>query len=273
MPSFLSFRILIAVLAGILIGVLSMFAYDHYLGIGQQLMQVEVQLNKVQGELTAARAIVVKPSQDVEPSKPKGQNNAPSPQAPPVPPVNEATPPATAESKPANTSSFSLRVNCGGGEFKDDDGIEWLADQMYKDGSWGFVDGDAVDRSLGDHKKMTGAKDIPMYLTERFGMSAYRFTVPNGKYTVVLHFNETYYGTGGVAETFNDDPATPRRFNVTLNGKPVLSNFSPLQEAGGANYTPVVRSFETETTDGRIEINFKQVDASPEINGIEIIGK
>jgi len=34
-------------------------------------------------------------------------------------------------------SQYTLRVNCGGGQFRDRYGNLWVADQMYSPGGWG----------------------------------------------------------------------------------------------------------------------------------------
>jgi|GEM_PF-710931 len=183
----------------------------------------------------------------------------------------QAKPAAAVQTGPGG-AAFKLRVNCGGKEFKDAAGNTWVADQKYSNGSWGFAGGNASDRSISPRKQMAGTAEPALYLTERYGLNSYRFTVPNGKYTVALHFCETYFGPGGPCEQWAPSNG-PRRFSVTLNGARVLTDFNPLQEAGGANCTPVVKRFETEATDGQIEIRFTSLQNAAEINGIEIIGK
>jgi len=185
---------------------------------------------------------------------------------------------APAQAKPSdggmtgNAAGYSLRVNCGGKAFKDSQGNEWAADQEFSEYSWGYIGGNVSDRTVHPAKPMTGTADTAMYLTERYGMSAYRFTVPAGAYKVVFHFNETYFGPGGPCEKWAKSNG-PRRFSVSLSGKRILTDFNLLQEAKVENYTPVVRSFETEAVDGQIEIRFTSLENSAEVNGIEILGK
>ena len=72
---------------------------------------------------------------------------------------------------------------------------------------------------------MTGTDIATIYETERYSMDSYKFTVPNGKYTVRLHFAETYEGIYGPGE---------RVFSVSLQGKEVLKDIDPFKDAGGA---------------------------------------
>ncbi len=92
----------------------------------------------------------------------------------------------------------------------------------------------------------------------------YKFEVPNGKYTVNLHFAETYEGISGEGE---------RVFSVSINGKEVLKDFDPYKEAGDFN-KPVVKEFKgIEPVDGQITIGFTPNVENPQINGIEIISE
>ncbi len=161
----------------------------------------------------------------------------------------------------AKGREFVLRINCGASEpYTDKAGNIWLADQeVGPDKKWGVVGGQTVDRGdLG----MTDTNSPRVYETERYSMEAYRFSVPNGEYTVKLHFAETYSGITSVGQ---------RIFSVTINGKNVLTDFDPFKEAGGPN-KPVVKTIKDVTvTGGEIVIGFTANIQNPEINGIEIL--
>lgn len=191
---------------------------------------------------------------------------------PPAAPAADHEYMVPAPSAGENRTPCTLRVNCGGGRYTDSRGAVWSADRPYTDGAWGAIGGRMADRTRKHVKEVTGTKDAPIYLTERDGMSAYRFTVPPGPYAVVLHFAETYWGPGGECEMWGPSNG-PRRFNVTINGLRVLNGFDPLADAGGKNYFPVVKRFATQAPDGIVEIRFTGMDHSPFINGIEILGK
>ena len=161
----------------------------------------------------------------------------------------------------AKGQEFVLRINCGASEsYTDKAGNVWLADQEAgPDKKWGVVDGQTVDRGdLG----MTDTSSPRVYETERYSMEAYRFSVPNGKYTIKLHFAETYSGITGIGQ---------RIFSVTINGAKVLTDFDPFKDAGGPN-KPVVKTIkDVVVTNGEIVIGFTANIQNPEINGIEIL--
>jgi len=160
-------------------------------------------------------------------------------------------------------AKLTLRINCGAAEpYTDKAGNTWLADQGAEPGGkWGAVDGLTVDRGdLG----ITGTDAPKIYETERYSMEGYKFTVPNGKYTVRLHFAETYDGITAEGE---------RIFSVTINEKAVLKDFDPFKEAGGYQ-KPAVKNIEDVTvTNGQLAIGFTLNIQNPEINGIEILSQ
>ena len=158
---------------------------------------------------------------------------------------------------------FALRVNCAANEvYIDEAGNDWLPDQYIEPGKeWGAVDGLTVERGdLG----IAGTDAPDIYETERYSMSAYKFIVPNGKYTVRLHFAETYRGITGTGE---------RVFSVMINDRTVLEDFDVRKEAGGSQ-KPVVRELKgLAVTDEELVIGFIPNVQNPEINGIEIISE
>ena len=167
------------------------------------------------------------------------------------------------EAEPAKRSKFILRVNCGIFEpYTDKSGNLWLADQEMAAGKeWGAVGGQTVDR--GD-LAMAGTNSPRVYETERYSMDGYKFSVPNGKYTLRLHFAETYSGIVNQGE---------RVFSVSVNGRGALTDFDPFKEASGFQ-KPVVRTIEGVTvTNGELAIGFTPNIQNPEINGIEILSE
>ena len=156
-----------------------------------------------------------------------------------------------------------LRVNCAAAEpYTDKAGSVWLADQQFEEGKqWGAVDGMTVDRGdLG----ISGTNSPKVYETERYSMSAYKFVVPNSKYTVRLHFAETYEGITGEGQ---------RVFSVTINNNVVLKDLDVYKEAGGAK-KPVVKEFKGVAVTGKeLVIGFVSNIQNPEVNGIEILAE
>jgi beta-galactosidase len=173
-----------------------------------------------------------------------------------------AEPEAVADT-PADSQEFALRVNCGSfGEYTDKAGNVWQADQEKTDeNKWGAVYGSVIERP---------GLDIPdtdcpiIYESERYSMDAYEFEVPNGKYTVTLHFAETYEGIYDVGE---------RVFSVSINGKEVFKDLDPYKEAGEFN-TPFVKAYKgIEPVDGKITVGFTYGVENPQINGIEVVSE
>jgi hypothetical protein len=175
---------------------------------------------------------------------------------------------AAADTKVATqTQKVAIRVNCGTADgtqpYTDKDGNVWQPDRVMTGTlDWGAVDGQTIQRSTlaiqGDTKCPT------IYQSETYLMSAYKFKVPNGKYTVKLHFAETYEGISGAGE---------RVFSVSLNGKEILKDFDPFK-AAGAFATPVVKKYEAvEPVDGVITIGFTANIENPQICGIEVLAE
>lgn len=154
-------------------------------------------------------------------------------------------------------------VSCGSDEvYVDKAGKKWLADQeMAGDADWGFVDGSSVLRDL---ETIPGTPSPKVYLTERYSMSAYQFKLKPGKYTVRLHFAETYDGITAAGE---------RLFSVSFNGKVVLKDLDVFKEAHGLN-KPLVKEFRgVAVTGDKLVIAFELNVQNPEINGIEILAE
>ena len=102
--------------------------------------------------------------------------------------------------------------------------------------------------------------DDPLYQTVRYDVSAYRFVVPNGKYTVTLKFCEPHYSEKG-----------KRVFDVKLEGKKVIEELDIFARVGqnrALDYT-----FEgVEVADGGLDIDFVHRVEFPSIAAISIEG-
>ncbi|UCG48552.1 MAG: malectin [Phycisphaerales bacterium] len=159
------------------------------------------------------------------------------------------------------TPALVMRINCGAAEpYTDNAENLWAPDQLLGEGErLGNVDGMTVDRG---ELNITGTDAPKIYQTERYSMTEYKFAVPEGKYTIRLHFAETYDGITDEGQ---------RVFSVTMNGKTVLQDFDVWKEAGGFQ-KPVVKEFKgVAAVDGALAIGFVPNIQNPEINGIEII--
>ncbi len=105
------------------------------------------------------------------------------------------------------------------------------------------------------------AAPMPIYQNVRYGNMSYALSglKPAASYNVRLHFAEIFYNV-----------ANSRKFNVAINGSPVLTNFDVLVEAGGKNIA-VVKEFTAQADGfGKIQVGFTNVLSTAIISGIEV---
>src|SRR4051812_6316949 len=157
----------------------------------------------------------------------------------------------TAMMKPA--ARPAIRINAGATtQSTDSAGNVWLPDT-------GFTGGSTVERAA--DMAIEGTKDPAIYRSEHYSMTAFSQPVPNGKYTVKLHFAETssaVTGPGG------------RVFSVNVEGHDI-KNLDVWSKAGGGKRAYVETVPAVEVTDGKLDITFTEGTQHTEINGIEII--
>ena len=145
-----------------------------------------------------------------------------------------------------------VRIKAGSSRsLTDSEGNVWLADQ-------GFADGETTERS--DHLAIANTGDPALYQAERYSMTSFAYSVPNGKYIVKLHFAETYDAIKGPGE---------RVFTFIVEGHR-FKDFDVWAKAGGAQRA-YVETVNVEVTDGELNIDFIPQTENPEINGIEIL--
>ncbi len=145
-----------------------------------------------------------------------------------------------------------IRIKAGSDKpVTDSSGNVWQADQ-------GFADGEAADRA--PDLAVANTKTPEVYRSERYGMTKFSLSLPNGKYTVKLHFAETYDGIEGAGQ---------RVFSFNVEGREI-NDLDVFAKTGGLNRA-YVETVPVEITDGKLDIRFTEKNQSPEINGIEII--
>jgi endoglucanase len=159
---------------------------------------------------------------------------------------------------------FVLRVNAGDPKpYKDKAGNVWQPDKEYKKGGgYGFVSGDTIDR--GADMKIAGTTDPHIYQTEHWSMDSFIAEVPNGKYTVRMHFAETYEGI---------DSEGPRVYDVKIQGAVVLKDFDIQKTTGGVQKALAKEFKGIAVSGGILKIDFVSKLQNPEVNGIEIIAE
>jgi hypothetical protein len=165
-----------------------------------------------------------------------------------------APPPTTAASVPVVDAVTlpPVRINAGcATAWTDADGNAWLPDQ-------GFDGGDTVDR--GDDVVIENTKKPTLYRTEHWGMSTFSCKLPNGKYSVKLHFCETFDGITGPGQ---------RVFSFNVEGHQ-FKNFDVWAKAGGPRKA-YVETVNVDVADGKLDITFTSDIDNPEINAIEIL--
>jgi Malectin domain/Chondroitinase B len=138
-----------------------------------------------------------------------------------------------------------IRIHCGGPQLTDASGNVWLPDN-------------AQNRNV-TNATIANTSTPALYQTEAWSNSLlqYQFTVPNGPFTVKLHF----------AEFYRDRPGQ-RTFNIIVNGTTYFSNFDIL--AAVATNTAYSVSIPVMVSNGQIAIQLVPVSGPAKIDAIEI---
>jgi len=144
----------------------------------------------------------------------------------------------------------TIRIRAGKEEpVTDAEGNVWLADQ-------GFAGGQTIERP---DIQIANTTSPDLYRAERYSMDAFTWPVPNGSYTVKLHFAETYEGITGPGE---------RVFSFSVQGRE-FKDFDVWVKAGGF-LKAYVETVPVGVTDGKIQVIFTPNVQNPQINAIEI---
>jgi len=159
----------------------------------------------------------------------------------------------------ASSSVFAIdiRINTGGGQYTDGSSNVWSADTGFNTGSTSFY-----------NVPINGTVEDALYQTHRWdGTTApeltYSFSVPNGDYSIKLHFAEKYAPTQGVGL---------RVFDVLVENVMVLDNMDVFAEAGAD--TALVKTLSASVADGQLNIEFLHEatnNKAPIISAIEIL--
>ncbi len=151
----------------------------------------------------------------------------------------------------ATLGAYSLAVNSGGSAAG-----QFTADANVVGGTIGATVTTTIDTS-----GLVAPAPQAVYQAERYGNFTYTFTglISGVTYKVRLHSAETYWTAVG-----------QRRFNVTLNGTQVLTNFDIIAAAGAANKA-VINEFNAIAVGGQIVVQYVTVTDNARASGIEII--
>lgn len=169
---------------------------------------------------------------------------------------------------------YLYRVNCGGQEYKDQNGQLWSADRQLSPGGFGSKSWTAnfpgMPAFFASQRRtfdpIKGTADWKLFQTFRYGRDqlAYHFPVPDGEYLIELYFTEPWLGTGG-----GMDATGMRLFDVAINGKTVLENVDIWAESG--HDVALKKTVKAEVKGGMLVISFPQVKSGQAlISGIAI---
>lgn len=154
-------------------------------------------------------------------------------------------------SAPSPKAAAPIRILAGGSQsHTDETGVKWLPAQ-------GFADGDTMDRP---GLKIENTRTPSIYWSERFGLSKFTQKLPNGKYTVKLHFAITYEAISGPGQVV---------FTVIVGGHKI-KDLDVWAKAGGG-LRAYVESVPVTITNGELEISFISQSENPTISALEII--
>ena len=159
--------------------------------------------------------------------------------------------------------------------------VAWIPEQEYKPGSWGFIGGTSYRRQTGFGTMLGSDIDIhgtdmnPIFQTQRVGIKSFKADVPDGEYSVYLHWAELesdkerealVYNLGADSEqTF----AGNRSFGISINGTTVSDDFNVARDYGYAR--AVIKKFVITVKDGKgVSVDFHKKEGEPILNAIRI---
>lgn len=156
------------------------------------------------------------------------------------------------------------RVNCGltaaKAEAHDIDPEGWQLDRESNAlDEWGAIEGRVGFRP----------REIPFFgspypnvlRTERYAAKGYRFPVPNGRYTLRLHFAEAFEA--------HIEPGQ-RVYDILVGEEIVWERFDPYAAGGGTYRGSLMEVRGVEPVGGNITIGFRSHRSSASISGIEV---
>jgi beta-galactosidase len=161
--------------------------------------------------------------------------------------------------------NYIYRVNCGGPEYKDENGNLWQPDVPcyddlkctgYASSSWtndfpGMPEYFASQRRTFSSIKNT--KDWKLFQTFRYGKEKLKFEFPltDGEYLIELYFTEPWIGVGGGL-----NGRGMRVFDISVNGKTLLNDLDIWNEVG--TNTALKKIVKAKVTGGKLVITFPE---------------
>ena len=156
-------------------------------------------------------------------------------------------------------------------------GVTWVADRVYKKGSWGHIGGIAAATQT----EIACTDDGPLYQTMLKGIEGYRFDVPPGSYELELLFVDTrqqkiqsIYLLGkdkhkeGTVTRANEFAQEKNGFSIEVNGKEIEANLKPGAEVNF--FTAMRRSYLVQANENGILVKFYSKNGEAFLSGIRL---
>jgi hypothetical protein len=170
---------------------------------------------------------------------------------------------------PTEGLKYLYRINCGGPDYTDHLGNQWMADvHQINNKTWGstsWTDAfQGMPAMLGSQRRtfnpIVGTSDWALFQTFRYGRDklAYNFPIPKGDYQLELYFTEPWYGIGG-----GMDCRGWRLFDVAVNNKTVINDLDIWSEAG--HDQALKKIIKVHITNGHLTISFPRVKSGQAI--------
>jgi hypothetical protein len=162
-------------------------------------------------------------------------------------------------SVPTAVADREVRILCGQRRpHTDRVGHVWSADQYFDGGSY-------AERP---RRFMARTMDPAIFQNARSGDFSYSIPLASGVYELHLYFAETVYGPA----TSTGGGENSRAFNVTANGKPILTDFDIVSDAGGA-WVADERVFKdiSPASDGILHLKFVSQKAQAMVSAISLV--
>jgi hypothetical protein len=158
-------------------------------------------------------------------------------------------------------SGDEVRILCGvekGGSYIDAQERVWQSDAYYEGGAVGQTPHNQV---------VFGTRDQQIYRNRREGTFRYDIPLKPGVYELRLYFAETIFGENNVA----GGGETTRLFEIRVNGRPELTYFDVIADAGAS--TADVKLFKdvSPAADGKLHLEFLRNTNNAFLNAISIV--
>ena len=145
----------------------------------------------------------------------------------------------------------------------------WVPEQEYKEGSWGYIGGSVYRPKSGNvtlpaaEVAILDTRNDPLYQTQRRGLEAFKADVPDGKYSVYLHWAELikpqeFVLVYNLGRDSVYDKDSNRTFSVSVNGQCIYEKLNVLETIGAAR--PLVVKVDVDVRNGEgLNVELKPV--------------